>query len=88
MVNENTEIPSYSCDNYVSCYYPNAHKTLDSLTREEIQNGKLSVVNQKENCIHTIGAIVKEDLSVRPITDCKRPLQTSVSWHTSHVFNL
>lgn len=85
MVDENSNMPPYSSENHTSCYQPGVKKTLNCLINEEIRGGKLSIVNQRPNCVHAIGAIVKEDKSIRPITDCKRPLETSVNSYTTNV---
>lgn len=87
MLDECFIIPTYERDNYVFCYLPHVEKTLNCLIENEILERKLSIVDQKPNCIHAIRVIVKENNYVRPITDCKHPLETLVNLHTNNVLN-
>lgn len=86
MLDADACVPSYVCENYSSCFKPQVKKSMNCLISEEISSGKLSVVEKKPNCIHAMGAIAKEDCKICPITDCKRPLGTSVNLYTSNVF--
>lgn len=87
LLDEGAAIRPYMCENYKSCYGKKVKDTLNNLIDNEISQGKLSVVPERPICIHSLGAVMKDDQSVRPITDCKRPLETSVNSFTSEVFS-
>ena len=38
----------------------------------------MSIVSELPSCVHALGAVQKSDGSLRPITDCKRPISQSV----------
>ena len=78
-------IPAYDCANYDSAENVNAKPKLDRLFQSEVLDGKLSKVDTKPKCIHAIGAVPKKDSEeLRPITDCKRPLNVSLNNHMDY----
>lgn len=86
---DNVQIPSYECDNYSSCTKPPAKTYIDNLFRDEICQGIVVQTNVKPHCVHAIGAISKKDGTYRPITDCRRPLGSSINNYmdsTCHTF--
>lgn len=66
-------IKSYECANYSSILQDGVVQKMDKLVRDELGSGALSITSTKPNCIHAIGAVMKPDGNVRPITDCSRP---------------
>ena len=76
---------SYFCPNYKSALEPRAKAEMDRIISNELALGKVSRVVSKPSCVHSLGAIRKSDGSVRPITDCRRPLGTSINNHMDKV---
>lgn len=73
-------IPSYESGNYSSAVNACAKPKLDKLFQSELLDNKISKVEDKPKCIHAIGAVPKKDSDeLRPITDCKRPLNGSLN---------
>ena len=79
IVNPEDEIPSYFCDNYSSSLCGEANDYVKSIIREELSEGKYLVVSDKPHCIHALGAIPKNGGGYRIITDCKRPIGSSIN---------
>ena len=52
----------------------------DTILRE-LREGKVTLASSPPKCIHSLGAIAKKDGTLRPITDCKRPLKLSINNH-------
>lgn len=80
------DVPSYECFNYSSALQGEAYKAIDKLILKEIEEGKYILSETKPHNVHAMGAVPKADLSYRPITDCKRPLFSSVNnyMNTTH----
>lgn len=79
VVNNNAPITGYCCTNYRSCVTGDNKEKLDILLSNEIEMGKLTKVSEKPTCIHAMGVVKKKDSSkIRPITDCRRPIDVSV----------
>lgn len=80
------DVPSYKCFNYSSALQGEAYKAIDKLILKEIEEGKYILSETKPHNVHAMGAVPKADLSYRPITDCKRPLFSSVNnyMNTTH----
>lgn len=52
----------------------------------EVDDHKLSIVNEKPVCIHSLGVIGKKGTTkIRPITECSKPVDKSVNWYTESV---
>lgn len=87
VVNADAEIPYYNQRNYGSCYVSDHYEKLSKLIEFEYSSGKLSRVDQTSHCTHAIGVVKKKDTGkIRPITDCKRPLDISVNNFTDKVW--
>lgn len=84
IVDEDTQIQGYECNNYPSVLHGEAYEYINNLMLEEIVAGKLLLVAQKPLCIHALGAVDKTDGSYRPITDCHRPEGSSINCHMQH----
>lgn len=54
---------------------------MDGLVRKELAEGFISKVSEKPTCIHALGAVPKGTDSIRPITDCSRPIGEAVNNH-------
>ena len=78
---------SYFCDNYDSILRPGVKTEMDRVVREELSSDKLSLVDNRPTCIHSLGAVAKGDGSLRPITDCKRPIGYSINNFMNEVFD-
>ena len=75
--------PSYDCQNYLSITTPPFKDEMSKLLLEEIAEGKVSVVKEKPQCIHSMGAVPKSDGRLRPITDCSMPDNISINNYMS-----
>lgn len=60
-VNSYCKVDQYGWKNYNSCFKPGVYDKLDTLLNDEIQQGKLTVVNDHPHCVHALGAIVKSE---------------------------
>ena len=78
---------SYDCKNYKSIFEGNNKSKLDKIIGSELSEGYLKVilVDNKPDCIHSIGAVPKPDGGVRPIIDCCRPDKKSVNNYCSGI---
>lgn len=63
----------YECENYESILQEGVVEKMNDLINSELDNGALSIVEDKPVFIHALGAVMKPDGDVRPITDCSRP---------------
>ena len=52
---------------------------MDSTIKSELQEGKVSFVSDRPQCVHALGAIRKSNGKLRPITDCRRPEGRSIN---------
>ena len=82
---EQKENISYDCKNYKSIFEGNNKSKLDGIIDSELSEGYLKIVNNKPDCIHSIGAVPKPDGGVRPIIDCSRPDKKSVNNYCSGI---
>lgn len=53
---------------------------------DELLEGKLSIVSDRPNCIHSLGTIRKKDGGCRIITDCTKPEVGAVNLYMEDVF--
>ena len=70
---------AYCCPNYDSITGEQFYAEMSSLLREEIDCGKVSIVDSKPRCVHSLGAVTKSNGKLRPITDCSRPEGQSIN---------
>ena len=63
---------SYLRSNYRSITKPGVKSQMDKLVRQELSDSKVHKVNCRPQCVHSLGAILKPDGNIRPITDCSR----------------
>ena len=70
---------SYYCPNYQSILTEDSKAEMNKIISEELNHDKVSLAKDIPICIHAVGAIKKSDGSIRPITDCKRPLGQSIN---------
>ena len=70
---------SYVSPNYDSILRGSPRLEMDRTIRSELNHGKVARVDTIPTCVHSLGAIKKSDGSLRPITDCKRPLGSSIN---------
>lgn len=80
IVDVDSDIPSYECQNYASVTSGKAFDYVDNWIHEGLKHGKFIVSQEKPWCVHGIGAVPKKGTDKwRPITDCKRPIGESVN---------
>lgn len=76
------------CKNYKSALDPIAAVKMSKIVQNELSEGMVSEVFSEPNCVHALGAVVKPDGNIRPITDCSRPENLSVNYHCSSLVKL
>lgn len=86
ILDKDANVPSYECFNYSSALQGEAFNMIDKLIIQEIKEGKYILSTTKPHNVHALGAVPKDGSSYRPITDCKRPLFSSVNnyMNTTH----
>lgn len=77
-----SDVSKYECANYRSILNAYTKPIMDNLVKKEIAEGFISEATQKPKCVHSMGAVPKGSDSIRPITDCSRPLGQSVNNHS------
>lgn len=78
IVDENVEKLSYTRDNYNSILKGDMYKQMCNTITKEVEFGQISPVIKQPTCSHSLGAVLRPDGRIRPITDCSRPL-TSIN---------
>lgn len=86
IVDHGVSIPQYDCSNYASAMTDPAFSFLNQLILKELDLNRLVLTENKPHCIHSIGAIPKSGGGWRPITDCRRPLGSSINNYMSTTF--
>ena len=79
MVDPQAIVPEYECTNYRSATSQSARPHVDRVFRSELESGKLSITQDGARCVHAVGAIQKKSGKYCLITDCRRPLNSSVN---------
>lgn len=79
IVDEDAEIKSYFRSNYSSILQGSFMDQMSSNIELEEKLGKITRVDTRPYCVHAIGGVRKKDGTLRPITDCKRPIGHSVN---------
>lgn len=79
IVDSDVNIPSYCLRNYSSVNRGKFLSAMQANVSAEVIEQKISVCNVVPHCVHAIGAVSKKDGSLRPITDCKRPINKSIN---------
>lgn len=80
IVDPGADIEAYECTNYPSVMQGEAFMFVDKLIRDELIAHKFVVAQEKPHCIHAVGAVPKKNSKKwRPITDCRRPLGSSIN---------
>ena len=87
VVDPEAQVPNYDCKNYNSCFSSSNAEKLSNVLINELQAEKISIVTSKPAQIHALGAIPKPDGSIRHITDCSRPLKSSVNNYMKGTFS-
>lgn len=87
IVDEDCVVPSYECRNYTSVLEGQAFEFVDNLIKTELSEVKYVVSSSRPHCVHSLGAVPKNGSGKwRPITDCKRPIGTSMDSLMSTTF--
>ena len=76
---DDTEIPSYECENYSSILEGGFHAEMSEILCNDITEGRVKQVDVKPHCIHSLGGVQKSNGHLRPITDCSMPVDISVN---------
>ena len=79
VVDPSANVPIYDCQNYNSCFEKGNKTKMNDIINTEMRAGKLSHVDKKPSQIHSLGAINKPNGSIRHITDCSRPVGSSIN---------
>lgn len=79
IIDEGAVIPEYRLENYSSINHGQFFLDMERNVVNELSEGKISVSTTAPHCVHAIGAVEKKDGSLRPITDCKRPIGLSIN---------
>lgn len=88
IVDEHCDIPPYECANYSSVLSGEPWECIDGIIRKELSCGKYVRAIEKPHCVHSLGAVPKKGTSKwRPITDCKRPVGSSIDSFMSTTFH-
>ena len=81
---------SYHCSNYSSILDNEFKSQMDDTVTYELSRDKVSITEHIPHCVHAMGAVRKASGKLRPITDCKRPLGSSINNYmlsTCHEFS-
>ena len=76
---DSTLVRPYFCENYGSITTGDGFEQMSERINTELLQGKISETTEAVSCVHALGAIFKANGSIRPITDCKRPLGLSIN---------
>lgn len=64
----------YCRENYSSILKGDMYTQMCNTIEKEVRSGQVSPVTETVKCVHSLGAVVRPDGRIRPITDCSRPL--------------
>ena len=76
---DSTIVTPYFCDNYASITTGEGYQQMTTRIETELKQEKISETLKPVTCVHALGAIFKQNGTIRPITDCKRPLGKSIN---------
>lgn len=74
IVDDNVADLNYTRDNYNSILQDEMFSQMCDTITKEVSSGQVSPVFKPSTCNHSLGAVVRPDGRIRPITDCSRPL--------------
>ena len=77
---------AYTCSNYDSILSAEFRQEMTDLLVKEISEHKVSIVDSAPRCIHSLGAVVKANGKLRPITDCSRPDGSAINNYMESTF--
>ena len=86
-VDPQSAVPIYDCDNYRLCFESNNFGKMNAILCKELEAHKVSITINKPSQIHALRAIPKPNGSVRHITDCSRPIHSSVNNFMKNTFS-
>ena len=78
---------AYFCENYDSILNEKFYPEMSALLAEEIDQHKVSKVSHTPRCVHSLGAVLKANGKLRPITDCSRLDGLSINNFMTSTFN-
>lgn len=79
IVDSDPTITSYVRSNYSSIRQGELRDAMSENLITELSEGKVTRVDTQPFCVHAMGGVRKKDGSLRPITDCKRPIGHSIN---------
>ena len=77
----------YKCSNYDSILSDEFYGEMTELLTKELAEHKVSKVSSPPRCVHALGAVVKSNGKLRPITDCSRPDGSAINNYMQTTFN-
>ena len=86
VVDPGADISPYYTPNYASAIDKSGEQ-MNIIIQDELLSGKLSIVKEKPQCVHALGAVPKPNGSIRPITDASRPKFMSINNYMNQTFN-
>ena len=78
---------SYNCANYDSILEPKCFAEMSEILVTEIAEHKVVKSASTPRCVHSLGAVIKPNGKLRPITDCSRPDAVSINNFMSSTFS-
>ena len=85
LVDPGADIGAYESANYSSATV-DARSEIESILRDELSSGKLTLTDSKPTCIHALGAVPKGTGGFRPITDASKPDGLSINSYMKETF--
>lgn len=79
IVGDDVYIEPYMCRNYKSVLVEPCHSFINGLILKELDLGIIIVTENRPDCVHALGAVPKKGGGYRPITDCRRPIGSSIN---------
>lgn len=73
IIDDNSIDLSYTRDNYNSILKGDMYFQMCETITKEVALGQVSPVLTQPTCSHSLGAVIRPDGRIRPITDCSRP---------------
>lgn len=79
IIDDHCTITPYVRSNYSSITAGEFSRSMQAMVEKVLIDQKITVTPIVPYCVHSIGGIPKKDGSLRQITDCKRPLGSSIN---------
>lgn len=73
----------YSVGNYKSILNEDMYNQMCEIIVKELAKGQVSRLDKPATCVHALGAVVRPNGKLRPITDCSRPQKSVNNYMTA-----